>query len=290
MICKLCPHKCSAFRDENTAGGKCNLSLTPLVARSSPHFWEEPPISGEKGSGAIFFSGCTLDCIFCQNFEISKEHRGTPVSAETLAEEYRRLEEAGTHNINLVSATQFLPTVLKSFELYKPKIPVVYNTSGYERVETLRALEGIVDIYLPDFKYSDNSLAQEYSGAADYVEVTSKAISEMLRQKGNLTLDSDSVATKGVIIRHLVLPSHTKNSIGVLNILKENFGTDITLSLMGQYIPHGRAVCHKKLGRKITEREYEKVFSHLVDLGFDGFAQKLESADESFIPLWDYGK
>ncbi len=288
MKCRLCPHKCSAYRDLNTRGGKCNLSLTPKVARIAPHFWEEPPISGTRGSGAVFFSGCTLNCVFCQNYDISSKCKGVSISAETLSEEYKRLEEMGVHNINLVSATQFLPEIIKSFELYTPKTPVVYNCGGFERVETLRALEGIVDIYLPDFKYSDDALALNYSGCENYVDTATKAIGEMLRQKGNLSLNEEGIAKKGVIIRHLVLPNHTKNSIGVLNILKENFGVDITVSLMGQYIPHGKANEYPKLSRKITKREYEKVLSHLWDLGLDGFAQELKSADESYIPEWDY--
>lgn len=288
MKCKLCPHKCGEYRDSRTSGGKCNLNLTPKVARIAPHFWEEPPISGTRGSGAVFFSGCTLNCIFCQNYEISSKCHGVSISAETLSEEYKRLEDMGVHNINLVSATQYLPEIIKSFELYMPKLPIVYNCGGYERVETLRALDGIVDIYLPDFKYSDDALALSYSGCENYTDTTAKAIEEMLRQKGNLKLDNEGIATEGVIIRHLVLPNHTKNSIGVLNILKKNYGDNITVSLMGQYIPHGKAAFHPKLGRKITKREYEKVLSHLWDLGLDGFMQELKSADESYIPLWDY--
>lgn len=288
MKCRLCPHKCGAYRDFDTAGGKCNLPLTARVARIAPHFWEEPPISGTKGSGAVFFSGCTLGCVFCQNYEISSDCQGVPITAETLSHEYKRLEDMGVHNINLVSATHFIPQIIKSFELYRPNIPVVYNCSGFERVETLRALEGIVDIYLPDFKYSDDALALAYSGCENYSAVASKAIGEMLRQKGNLSLDGRGIAQKGVIVRHLVLPNHTKNSMGVLDILKENFGDNITVSLMGQYIPHGKAHEYPKLNRKITKREYEKVLNHLWDLGLDGFMQELNSADESYIPQWDY--
>lgn len=250
--------------------------------------WEEPPISGEKGSGAVFFSGCTMKCIYCQNYEISADNKGVEIEPITLAREYKRLEEAGVHNISLISATQFLPEILRSFEIYMPKVPIVYNCGGYERVETLKALEGIVDIYLPDFKYSDNALGEEYSGVKNYRETAEKALEEMLRQTGKLTLDSDGIAQKGVLVRHLVLPNHTRNSIGVLDILKENFGDDINVSLMGQYIPHGKAVNHPKLNRKITKREYQKVLDHLIDLELDGFAQELQSADESFIPLWNY--
>ncbi len=288
MNCRLCPNKCSAYRDKTTAGGKCNITTAPKVARIAPHFWEEPPISGEKGSGAVFFSGCTMKCIYCQNAEISADNYGAEIDAHTLAQEYKKLEETGVHNIDLISATQFLPEILRSFDIYMPKVPIVYNCGGYERVETLRALDGIVDIYLPDFKYADDDLGLEYSGVENYRETAEKAIEEMLRQTGRLTLDSDGIAQKGVLVRHLVLPNHTKNSIGVLNILKEKFGDDVTVSLMGQYIPHGKAVNHPKLSRKITKREYQKVLDHLIDLEHDGFAQELQSADDSFIPLWNY--
>lgn len=288
MNCKLCPHKCGSIRTKDTKGGKCGLTTELRVARISPHMWEEPPISGSKGSGTVFFSGCTLDCIFCQNYRISAENFGTSITAEKLSEEFKRLEEKGVHNINLVSATQFLPEIIKSFEIYKPSVPVVYNTGGYERVETLRALEGIVDIYLPDFKYSDNNLAMEYSGAEKYVETALSAINEMFRQKGKLILDENGIAQKGVLVRHLVLPNHTRNSIEALNILKENFGDLLTLSLMGQYTPCSKATQHIKLSRKITKREYGKVLDHLMELEIDGYSQELKSATEEYIPDWDY--
>ncbi len=288
MQCRLCPHKCGTYKDNKTSGGICNVSATPKVARIAPHLWEEPCLSGTKGSGAIFFSGCTMKCIYCQNSEISAENFGVEITPQILAEEYKKLEKQGVHNIDLISATQYLPAVLKSFEIYKPSIPIVYNCGGYERVETLKALDGIVDIYLPDFKYSDNALAKEYSGVENYVETATNAIKEMLRQTGNLQVNSDGIAEKGVLVRHLVLPNHTKNSIGVINILKENFGENITLSLMGQYTPHHKAKDHPKLCRKITKREYEKVLNHLIDSDLDGFAQELKSADERYIPHWDY--
>jgi len=288
MICKLCPQKCSVYKDTSTYSGKCGVSANIKVARIAPHFWEEPVLSGEKGSGAVFFSGCTMKCIYCQNSEISKDLQGVEITPRTLADEFKKLEESDVHNIDLISATQFLPSILKAFELYKPNIPIVYNCGGYERIETLKALKGIVDIYLPDFKYSDNALAEEYSDAEGYVETALEAIKEMFRQTGALTLDDEGIATKGVLVRHLVLPGHTKNSMEALNILKENFGNDLTLSLMGQYTPHSKALTHPKLNRKITKREYEKVLNHLLELNIDGFAQELKSADESFIPLWDY--
>lgn len=288
MKCKLCPHKCGALRTEDTKGGKCGLTSTIKLARVAPHMWEEPPISGSRGSGTVFFSGCTLNCIFCQNYKISAENFGTSVTAEKLADEFKKLEDMGVHNINLVSATQFVPEIIRSFKIFKPSIPVVYNSGGFERVETLKALEGIVDIYLPDFKYSDNKLAFEYSGAENYRATALSAISEMFRQKGKLVLDDNGIATKGVLVRHLVLPNHTRNSIEALDILKENFGDLLTLSLMGQYTPCGEGALHPKLNRKITRREYQKVFDHLLDLEIDGYSQELKSATEEYIPLWDY--
>lgn len=288
MNCRLCPHKCGTYKDNKAHSGICNTTTDIHVARIAPHHWEEPCLSGEKGSGAIFFSGCTMKCIYCQNFEISAENKGVAITPEKLADEYKKLEDMGVHNIDLISATQYLPAIIRSFEIYKPKIPIVYNCGGYERVETLKALEGIVDIYLPDFKYSDNKIALEYSDAENYVETAVSAIGEMLKQKGKLKVNNDGIAESGVLVRHLVLPNHTKNSIGVINILKENFGDRITLSLMGQYIPHGKALTHPKLSRKITKREYEKVLEHLIDCEIDGYAQELKSADESYIPKWDY--
>ena len=288
MNCKLCPHKCGALRTKDTMAGKCGLTTEIKVARIAPHMWEEPPISGTRGSGTVFFSGCTLNCIFCQNYKISAENFGTSITAEKLADEFKRLEEYGVHNINLVSATQFIPEIIKTFEIYKPSVPVVYNTGGFERVETLKALEGIVDIYLPDFKYSDNKLGLEYSGAENYVETALSAICEMFRQKGKLSLDDEGIAQKGVLVRHLVLPNHTRNSLDALNILKENFGDFLTLSLMGQYTPCGKACDHIKLSRKITKREYQKVLDRLIDLETEGYSQELTAATEEYIPDWDY--
>lgn len=288
MLCKLCPHKCGALRTSDTKGGKCRLTLTPQVARIAPHFGEEPPISGTKGSGAVFFSGCTMKCVYCQNYEISALHAGAYVTAQKLSDEYKRLEQTGVHNINLVSATQYLPEILKSFEIYKPSVPVVYNCGGFERLETLKALKDAVDIYLPDFKYSDNRLGLLYSGVENYAETALAAIGEMLKQKGGLTLDGNGIAQKGVLVRHLVLPNHTRNSIDALDILKKSFGDLLTLSLMGQYIPTGKACEYAKLNRKITEREYRKVLAHLMNLEINGYCQELASADEQYVPKWDY--
>ena len=286
LQCNLCPRNCNIDRNENT--GFCKSHTKAKIARIAPHHWEEPCISGTKGSGTVFFSGCTLKCVFCQNYEISALNQGREITPYELSEEYKKLEQLGVHNINLVSACHFIPSILESFEIYKPNIPIVYNSGGYEKVETLKLLDGVVDIYLPDFKYSDNALAKEYSFAPDYVNTASLAIDEMVRQAGSPVFDDNGIMQKGVIVRHLILPNHTKNSIGVLEILKERYDDKILVSLMGQYIPHGKAMDFEKLSRKITKREYKKVSDKLIELELDGFMQELTSADEKYIPDWNF--
>lgn len=260
----------------------------PVVARVAPHFGEEPCISGTRGSGTVFFSGCTLKCVFCQNYDISTENKGRTITPYELAECYRLLEEKGVHNINLVTADHFVHAVVKSFEIYKPRIPVVYNCSGYTSPKILSMLDGIVDIYLPDFKYSDDSLAVKYSSAPDYVNIATAAIKEMIFQVGIPQFDDEGIMQKGVIVRNLILPAHTRNSIGVLDIIKRNFGNQVMVSLMCQYIPAGRANEFSRINRKITHREYEKVKYEFFSREFDGFTQALSSASEEYIPDWDF--
>ncbi len=288
MICELCPRKCGAKREEKQGNGICKEGTLPKVARIAPHYFEEPCISGEKGTGAVFFSGCSLCCIYCQNYDISQKNKGRYITPEELAEYYKKFEESGVHSIELVSASHFADAVIESLNIYKPNIPVIYNSSGYESVDTLKRFEGLIDVYLPDFKYADDTLSQELSKCKNYKETAINAIKEMVRQVGKVQLDENGMIQKGVIVRHLVLPNHTRNSIEVLNILKKNFNDDIKVSLMGQYIPCGEAIKNEKLGRKITKREYEKVLNHLFSLGLDGFAQELSSADEKYIPKWNY--
>ena len=287
MICDLCPRRCNAVRGDYYGSGFCGLGALPMIARVAPHYWEEPCISGTKGSGAIFFSGCTLKCVFCQNYEISAEPKGRYITPEQLADEIKKLENAGVHNINLVSPTPYVEAIKTALDIYRPNIPIVYNCSGYERVETLRGLEGCIDIYLPDFKYSDDELALRYSSAKGYTETALRAVGEMLRQTGQPEYDENNMMTKGTIIRHLVLPNHTKNSIGALRLIADSFENPL-VSLMCQYIPFGRAREMPKLNRKITKREYEKVTQTLFELNLDGFVQDLSSADEKYIPKWDY--
>ena len=286
MICDICPRKCGAYRTENSGKGFCKMGTLPVVARVAPHFGEEPCISGTRGSGTVFFSGCTLKCKFCQNYEISNLNNGTTLTVEQLADAYKMLEEAGCHNINLVTADHFLPEVVKSFEIYRPNLPIVYNCSGYTSPKALDMLDGLVDIYLPDFKYSDDKLAVSLSQAPNYVNTASAAIQEMVFQVGEPEFDEDGIMKKGVIVRHLILPAHTRNSIGVIDIVRRLFGNQVMFSLMCQYVPWGEAKNDSKLNRKITKREYEKVKREVFLSGIDGFTQDLSSATEEYIPDW----
>lgn len=288
MICNLCPRKCNACRTEHQGNGFCGSGTLPVVARVAPHFGEEPCISGTKGSGTVFFSGCTLKCVYCQNYEISDGHKGRAVTPKELADCYKRLEQQGVHNINLVTADHYVNAVAESLDIYKPSIPVVYNCSGYTSPKTLSILDGLVDIYLPDFKYSDDALAIKYSSAPNYVNTASAAIKEMIFQVGTPVIDEDGMMKKGVIVRHLILPSHTKNSLGVLDIIKRSYDKQVLVSLMCQYVPVNKAHDFPKINRTITRREYEKVKSELYALGLDGFTQDLTSASTDFIPDWDF--
>lgn len=285
-ICTLCPRQCGAKRTENdNIGGYCGMPDHPMVARAALHFGEEPCISGTHGSGTVFFSGCALGCIFCQNQEISHNRFGKVITPERLADIFRELEQAGAHNINLVNPTHYAVSICKALELYKPNIPVLYNTGGYERVETLKMLEGLIDIYLPDCKYIDSELSSTLSDAPDYFQYNSAAIKEMVRQTGPVVLEDNGIAQKGTIVRHLVLPGHTKNSIEVLDWLAtiEN----VWVSLMFQYTPCGQLTGHKELQRPLTRRECDKVWGHLSDLGLNGYVQDRESNGTDMIPCFD---
>lgn len=287
MLCGLCPRKCNT--DRSRGRGYCGVGELPVVARIAPHFDEEPPISGDKGAGTVFFSGCNLRCVYCQNYDISALANGVEITPYRLSEEYRRLESLGVHNIEFVTPSHYVDAIIESLEIYKPSLPIIYNTSAYDKTETLRKLDGIVDIYLPDFKYSDNELSKRLSNCPDYVETATEAIGEMVRQCGDIVIE-DELMKRGVIIRHLVLPSHVKNSIGVLEIIKDNWGSRIPVSLMAQYMPAGRAEEYPDINRRITKREYKKVLDKMTELELDGFAQELESSDEKYVPDWNYGK
>ena len=287
MICDICPRKCGAIRTEHVGKGFCQAGTLPVVVRIAPHYGEEPCISGTKGSGTVFFSGCTMRCKFCQNYEISSQPKGLTMTPDMLAECYKELEKEGVHNINLVTADHFAPAVAESLKIYKPSVPVVYNCSGYTSPKILNMLNGLVDIYLPDFKYSSDKLAVKLSSAPDYVNTALAAIKEMIFQVGLPEYDDDGIMQKGVIVRQLILPAHTKNSIEALDILEREFGRQIMVSLMCQYVPWGEVKNDPKLGRKLTKREYEKVKRALFSLDLDGFTQDMSSASEDYIPDWN---
>lgn len=286
MICNACPRKCNVDR-QNTLG-YCKSSDKFKLARAALHFWEEPCISGKNGSGAIFFSGCNLGCVFCQNFDISHNCKGVEVSDGKLIDIMKNLVDKGANNINLVNPTHYSAQLLRVFEKYKPPVPIVYNTSGYDSVETLMLFDGIVDVYLPDFKYIRPDKAQKYSKAENYPQVAEAALTEMKRQVKSDVFDDSGIMQNGMIIRHLVLPSNTNASIEALDYLAENFD-DTYISVMAQYVPCGDLTEYKEINRPLTQREYDKVVNHILDLGLDKiFVQELEAASDEFIPDFDF--
>lgn len=286
MICTLCPRNCGVERTAESGAGVCRMGTQPKIARAALHMWEEPCISGTRGSGAVFFSGCGLRCVFCQNEAISQQGEGKIVTPARLAEIFRELEAQGAHNINLVTAAHFVPAVLEALNLYRPNIPIVYNSSGYESIETLRMLSGVVDIYLPDYKYIDPNMAAMLSGARDYPEVAFAAIAEMIRQTGAPVYDENGMMQRGTLIRHLVLPGLTGDSMKILTRISDEF-PGIPVSLMGQYTPCGRALSMPGMDRKIKKKEYARVLAHMEAIGLDGYRQELGSADGAFIPSFD---
>lgn len=286
MICNACPRGCNVDREESF--GYCKSPEKFKLARASLHYWEEPCISGKNGSGAIFFSGCNLGCVFCQNYEISHGCKGVEVSDDKLIDIMKRLVDEGANNINFVNPTHYSLQLLRVLEKYKPPVPIVYNTSGYDSVETLKMLDGAVDIYLPDFKYIRPEKALKYSKAEDYPQVAKEALAEMKRQVGEDVFDENGIMQRGMIIRHLVLPSNTNSSISALDYLAENFG-DTYISVMAQYVPCGDLTEYKEINRPLTQREYDKVVNHIFDLGLDKiFVQELEAASDEFIPDFDF--
>lgn len=286
FTCNLCPRKCNIQRKALTDSGKgfCNMGENPVIARAALHFWEEPPISGTNGSGTIFFSGCNLKCVFCQNEDISSGCFGKEITVERLREIYFELINQGAHNINLVTGTHFINAIAKSLEEPLP-VPVVYNCGGYENINSLKLLENKVQIYLPDLKYSDDELALKYSDAPDYFETATNAIKEMFRQVGKCEFDEDGIMTKGVIIRHLILPNNLQNTKNVIDWVKSNFNDgDVLFSLMSQFTPN--KMCKiPELSRRLTQEEYNEIEEYLFDSGIeDGFMQELSSAKEEYIP------
>lgn len=285
MICSSCPRKCNA--DRNSFVGFCLSPDEFRVARAALHYWEEPCISGADGSGTVFFSGCNLRCVYCQNFEISRENRGVEISDSRLIEIFEELIAQGANNINLVNPTHYAERLADVLSNWQSPVPIVYNSSGYENADTIKKLDGLIDIYLPDLKYIRNDKSLRYSKADNYFEIASEAISEMRRQV-NDEFDSDGIMQSGLIVRHLILPQNTNSSIEILKWIKENL-PDTYVSLMAQYTPCGNLDDFPELKRKITQREYDKVADFAVMNGFEKlYLQELESADSGFIPEFDF--
>lgn len=289
--CLMCPRGCLVDRAVGERGF-CGATNEYIIGSADLHFWEEPCISGTRGSGAIFFSGCNLKCIFCQNRDISREIVGKKYSEDELISKMLELQDRGAHNINLVTATPyslFLAQTLKKAKAHGLHIPIVYNCGAYESLDSLRALEGLIDIYLPDFKYFSDDLACSYSSAPDYARISGEAIVEMYRQVGKLTFDKQGIAKRGLIVRHLVLPACREDSKDVLKYLSEILpANEVTLSLMRQYTPDfANDDAPKNLKRRLTSFEYEDVLSYALFLGFDGFSQGKESAKGEFTPKFE---
>lgn len=284
-ICNDCPRMCAAIRGEE-GRGFCQMGLEPVVARAALHYDEEPCISGSRGSGAVFFSGCSLSCRYCQNYTVSHHRFGKQISVSRLRTIYKELIVDGAHNINLVNPTHFAEPILQSLES-APGVPVIWNSSGYERVETLRRFDGKVNVYLPDLKYIRPDTARRYSGASNYFEYAAPALKEMYRQVGPVRLDRTNMIESGLIIRHLILPGCVEESKEILTWIHENL-PDAWVSVMAQYLPFGDVKGCDELERTITQEEYDEVCDHLDVLGMDkGFVQELCAADEKYIPLFD---
>ena len=283
MICTLCPRRCRAERQEESGQGFCRMGTRAVVARAAPHLWEEPCISGSRGSGTVFFSGCPLGCAYCQNHSISHERQGRRMTDAELADVIRDLEQTGVHNISFVTGTHFVPAILNALKCYRPAVPMVWNTGGYETLDTLRILEGTVDIYLPDLKHVSPRLGKVLCAAPDYFEVASAAILEMLRQTGKPVYDENGIMLRGTVIRHLVLPGCTGDSIRVLNWIAENTAKDTPVSIMRQYTPIPECTI-KGMDRRITDAEYDRVVEHALDLGLNALTQEKEAAEACYIP------
>ena len=287
FVCQLCPRRCGAVRTPDRGEGRCRMPARAVVARAALHQWEEPPISGTRGSGTVFFSGCPLSCVFCQNRVISQEDFGRAVSLEELEAICRRLVDQGAHNLNFVNPTHFAHVLSALLESYRPGVPVVWNTGGYERVETLRSLEGKVQIYLPDLKYLDGAGARRYSGAEDYPQAALAAIDEMVRQTGPCVVE-DGLLKRGVVIRHLILPGRVAQAKEVMDTVKERWGDKgVLFSLMSQYTPWGPLEHFPELDRRLRRGEMRAAVDYMANLGLPGFCQERTSAREEYTPPFD---
>ncbi len=284
-FCALCPNECKV--DKSTSKGLCGTSDQIKIAKFYLHPYEEPIISGKNGSGTIFFCGCSLRCVFCQNFELSRNLRGKCISVSQLADIFKTLENMGAHNINLVSPTHYSDKIIEALEIYRPKIPIVYNTHGYEKIEILTKLVDYVDVFLPDVKFCSKTLSKRYSGKENYFDVTSKAIEFMIKNKP-LEIDANGLIQRGVVVRHLVLPQAVSDSKKILDWFS-NFKSNAYINIMSQYTPFGQIDSFPELKRKLTSREYDTVIDYAISLGIEKmFYQKKISADTKYIPSWDY--
>ena len=288
--CTICPRTCHVNRLAGETG-YCRTGADIVLARAALHMWEEPCISGERGSGTVFFSGCSLGCVYCQNEKIAKNHIGKEVTIDRLVEIFYELREQGAANINLVTPTHMLHAVIRSIQTAKRQgfdLPFVYNCGGYEKPESIRLLAGLVDVYLTDFKYYDNALAIRYSNAPDYFTYASESLKEMVRQTGNAIFNEEGMMTKGVIVRHLILPGCIEDSKQIVKYLYDIYKDQIYISLMNQYTPLPHVVAFPEINKKVTEAEYDEVVNYAIDLGVEkGFIQEGETATESFIPDFD---
>lgn len=289
--CNICPHNCMVNRNDGKIGRcKCNNKIK--IALASIHQYEEPCLSEENGSGTIFFSNCNLNCIYCQNYEISQLGKGEEISIEDLANIFIKQQKKKVNNINLVTPTMYAYQIIEAIKIARKKglrIPIVYNTNGYENIETIKALDGYIDIYLPDLKYYSGELSQKYSGVKNYFEIASEAIKEMCKQVGKSEFNDKGIMQKGVIIRHLVLPNHIQNTKHVLKWIKENLPKNTYVSVMAQYFPTYKAREDNLLNRKLTKKEYKEIENYLYTLDIEnGYIQELGEHEEEYVPTWEY--
>lgn len=285
--CTLCPYNCKVNRLEGKKG-RCKCDNTLKIALASLHMFEEPCISGTNGSGTIFFTNCNLNCIYCQNYEISQGGKGKEITIQTLADIFIKQQEKGAHNINLVTPTMYVYQIIEAIKIARKnglKIPIIYNSNGYENVETIKMLNGYIDVYLPDLKYYTNELSKKYSNVDNYFEIATNAIKEMYSQVGNAIFDDNGIIQKGVIIRHLVLPNHIQNTKNILKWINENMPKDIYVSVMAQYFPTYKAKNDSLINRKLNKKEYKEVFNYLYSLDLqNGYIQELGSHEEEYVP------
>ena len=289
--CEICPHKCKVNRLQGNIG-RCHSGKNVKIALASVHNFEEPCISGKNGSGTIFFSNCNMNCIYCQNYEISQLRKGKEISIEELADIFIEQQEKGVENINLVTPTSYTIQIIKAIEIAKNKglkIPIVYNTNGYENVENIKRLKGYIDIYLPDLKYFYNELGNKYSKVNNYFEIASEAILEMYKQVGKPIINSQGIMERGVIIRHLVLPNMIENSKKILKWIKDNLDNKVYVSIMAQYFPTYLAKDDKKINRKLTKEEFKEIEKYIEEIDIEqGFIQELGEHEEEYVPKWEY--